>query len=353
MLRPQPFGERLGQLAARGDLELAVGAPEVRLDRLRRDEQRLGDLTIAESLRRHRRDPPLARGERVAPPGACPARPGARGDEPLARHVLERVGAAAVGEVERLGERLAGGEPVTLGEQRCAEVGERARQLERRLRGTQHLDRLAQERDPAVAARRRCRPAASEAPSSRFAPNVRAELDGLAGELARQLGLAERERGAASRPSATARPPRATAPSGFSRSPQARQSSSAAAGVALREPQPPARVEHVRPGERGLPALLPARDLERRLGGLELAALDQAQREHGVDRRQLRLPAVADGVERALRVGDRVLEPADSVKRVRADVRERAEGEHRASLARPLDRRRSSALDRLLELARP
>src|SRR5688572_3724956 len=44
---PLLLGQRLRQLAAGGDVELAVGAPEVRLDGLRRDEESLRDLPVA------------------------------------------------------------------------------------------------------------------------------------------------------------------------------------------------------------------------------------------------------------------------------------------------------------------
>src|SRR3954471_14554257 len=53
-----------GELIARGELELAEDAREVPLDRARRDEQRLGDLSIRQVLARELGDTALARRER-------------------------------------------------------------------------------------------------------------------------------------------------------------------------------------------------------------------------------------------------------------------------------------------------
>src|SRR3954454_13209691 len=54
-----------GQLLARGDVELLVGVMEVGLDRPHGHEQRLRDLLVRHSVRRHARHPALARGERL------------------------------------------------------------------------------------------------------------------------------------------------------------------------------------------------------------------------------------------------------------------------------------------------
>src|SRR5262245_29068191 len=53
------------ELTARGDLQLAVDAREVHLDRLHRDEERLGDLLVRVILRGQLGDAALARGQRV------------------------------------------------------------------------------------------------------------------------------------------------------------------------------------------------------------------------------------------------------------------------------------------------
>src|SRR5262245_4214703 len=55
-------GQRRGELAPRTELELAVGTREVDLDGLHRDEQRLGDVAVAQPFGGERRDAPLARG---------------------------------------------------------------------------------------------------------------------------------------------------------------------------------------------------------------------------------------------------------------------------------------------------
>src|ERR1700759_139507 len=73
---PSPQGG--AEFAPRADVELAVGVREVDLDRLRGDEEFLGDLAVGLRFRRHRRDPALARGQRLDP-AAGPAR------RPLAR----------------------------------------------------------------------------------------------------------------------------------------------------------------------------------------------------------------------------------------------------------------------------
>src|SRR5205823_4040046 len=57
--------ERCGEVTTRVDVELAVGAAQVLLDRLRGDEKRLGDLLVAQPLGRHLCDAPLARGQLV------------------------------------------------------------------------------------------------------------------------------------------------------------------------------------------------------------------------------------------------------------------------------------------------
>src|SRR5207302_1178272 len=56
--------KRLRQFAAPSDVELPVRVAQVVLDRLRRDEQRLGDLPVALPGGGELGDPPLARGER-------------------------------------------------------------------------------------------------------------------------------------------------------------------------------------------------------------------------------------------------------------------------------------------------
>src|ERR1700754_4632485 len=58
-------GQRLGQLAARADAELAVGVAEVDLDRLRGDEQLLGDVAVGAAVGGEAGDAPLAGGQRL------------------------------------------------------------------------------------------------------------------------------------------------------------------------------------------------------------------------------------------------------------------------------------------------
>src|SRR5205809_7455588 len=60
-----PTSERCGEVTARVDVELAVGAAQVLLDRLRSHKEHLSDLLVAQPLGRHLRDAPLARGQLV------------------------------------------------------------------------------------------------------------------------------------------------------------------------------------------------------------------------------------------------------------------------------------------------
>src|SRR4051812_9577363 len=55
--------ERRAETTAGVDLELAVRAAEMLLDRLRGDEERLGDLLVAKPVCRHLCDAPPARGQ--------------------------------------------------------------------------------------------------------------------------------------------------------------------------------------------------------------------------------------------------------------------------------------------------
>src|SRR5947207_7232545 len=54
-----PTSERCGEVTARVDVELAVGAAQMLLDRLRGDEERLGDLLVTQPLGRHLCDAPV------------------------------------------------------------------------------------------------------------------------------------------------------------------------------------------------------------------------------------------------------------------------------------------------------
>jgi len=59
------YAERLGQLGARGDVQLAVGVAEVGLHRPGGDEQRLGDLAVGQPVGGEATDAPLRRCERL------------------------------------------------------------------------------------------------------------------------------------------------------------------------------------------------------------------------------------------------------------------------------------------------
>jgi hypothetical protein len=78
-------------------------------------KKRLRDLAVRETVGRHRRDPPLARRERVDAGQDEAARTGTGGDELLLRVLGEQRRARLLGELERLPQRLAG-----LGAAACA-----------------------------------------------------------------------------------------------------------------------------------------------------------------------------------------------------------------------------------------
>ena len=122
----------LGQLRPRGDLELAVDAREVDLDRLRRDEERLGDVLVRHVLGGHLGDAALARGQRLEPAQHQPARAGAGRRELGLRPLLEAGGAELVRELEALAEVLARVGALVAAAQRGAELDERLRVLEPR-----------------------------------------------------------------------------------------------------------------------------------------------------------------------------------------------------------------------------
>jgi hypothetical protein len=93
--------ERARELAAAGDLELAVHAAEMRLSGLGRDEQRLCDLAIRQALGGEPRDPQLAGGQRIAAGDRMAPRLRARSDQLRARVAGDPPRAATVGEIQR------------------------------------------------------------------------------------------------------------------------------------------------------------------------------------------------------------------------------------------------------------
>src|SRR4051794_14607818 len=90
-------GEGPGELLARRDGELPVDVAEVPLDRLDRDDLALGDLAVRQAVRRQRRGPILACGERLASrqQPAVPPGPAARCDQLGMRAVRGARGAYA------------------------------------------------------------------------------------------------------------------------------------------------------------------------------------------------------------------------------------------------------------------
>jgi hypothetical protein len=92
--------ERVGQLGPTADAEFAIGAAEVHLDRLLRDVQLLGDLSVGLAGGGQASEAQLARGEGVTACEPVTSGPSAAGAKLLARAVGERGGAAVACEVE-------------------------------------------------------------------------------------------------------------------------------------------------------------------------------------------------------------------------------------------------------------
>jgi hypothetical protein len=93
--------ERVVELAAAGDLKLAIHAVQMRLGGRGRDEQRLGDLPTGEALGGEPRDAQLGGGQRVTAGDRVAPRLGACGDQLRARLVGDPPGAETVGEIQR------------------------------------------------------------------------------------------------------------------------------------------------------------------------------------------------------------------------------------------------------------
>ena len=99
--------KRSGEFAPPFDVELPVRAREVLLDCLHDHEQVPRDLPAGTAMSRPARDPQLARRQC---PDACntgPPRPPPGSDELLARPLGDGDRAAAVGQIQRLAQRLA------------------------------------------------------------------------------------------------------------------------------------------------------------------------------------------------------------------------------------------------------
>src|SRR5690349_4556085 len=78
---PQGLPQSARELGARGDVELAVSAGQVHLDRLLGQEQRLRDLAIGHAFGGHAGDALLGRGQLAPALDRVAARAGAGGDE--------------------------------------------------------------------------------------------------------------------------------------------------------------------------------------------------------------------------------------------------------------------------------
>src|SRR5262245_60547491 len=141
----RPGSKDAFELRAGAELELAIGAAQVHLDRLDRDEERLRDLLVTHPVGRQLCHAPLARGQCVKPRLEDLSRPRAGGGDLLVRPPGEPECADPQCEVNTLPEPLACLGPPVRAAERGAEVDEGARVLEAGFRAREHLDRLPEQ----------------------------------------------------------------------------------------------------------------------------------------------------------------------------------------------------------------
>src|SRR5215208_2837569 len=187
-------GQRGRKLVPRLDSELAEHAGEVTLDRARRDEERLGDLPVAEALARELGDAALAGGQRVEPSEHDSSRPRSRGAKLGLGVFGEGPRAPAVGGIESLAEKFPRFGAAVAPPEQGAEVGERTCSLHVRIASLERVDCLAEQGRSTVAAGN---DAGGTLRRSQCAGSAecRGELDLLVCEASRRLALAEREVG--------------------------------------------------------------------------------------------------------------------------------------------------------------
>src|SRR5918999_283752 len=177
---------------ARADPELAVDAREVDLDRLRCDEQRLGDLAVRVSLGRHLGDAALAGRERVDAAEGDAAWPRAGRAQLRLGLLAQWCGSAVRRQLDRTSKYVPCFRPAISAAQRRPELGQRLRQLEPRRRSIQDLDRFPQQPEPFLAAFHESRGAKRPSERARRAPDA-CELEFLTCESARLLPVAQLE----------------------------------------------------------------------------------------------------------------------------------------------------------------
>ena len=210
------------------------------LDRPLGDVELLGDLAVGEPVGGEDGDAVLRRRERLDAGERGAARPGAGALQLVAGAAGEQAHAAAVGDLERPAQRLAGVVAAVGPPERGAEVDERARVLEPVGRGLEQGAGLLQQRDAVAAAGERAQGGALRAGE----PEALGEREVLLRELARAV---LRRLGEVDAPRREARVRDAQlAPAGAGRE----QVGPGLRVAALREPQPAARLEEERSGER-------------------------------------------------------------------------------------------------------
>ena len=193
--------EGLGEPAPALDPELGVDACEVALDGLERHVELVRDLAVGAALGREPGDAELAGGQRFHARAPRASRAGAGRLELVARPGRQRSGAAAGGEVERLGEGVACGGAFAAAAQGRAERGKGVGALEQRGRAIERGHRLAQQPKARVASARQPGDAQRNPQRARRPEHTHVGQLGV-GQLARAVALSEaqeRERGARAR----------------------------------------------------------------------------------------------------------------------------------------------------------
>jgi hypothetical protein len=138
----------MAQLSARGDVELAECASQVRLDRLFGDEQRLGNLTVCGAARGKLGDASLARRQRIYAPPRRRTGPNSNRCKLVAHAALEHGSAASRGLVERFEQRFAGRAALTRRPESRTDIGEHAGVLKTVWRLCEYVARSGQPVEP-------------------------------------------------------------------------------------------------------------------------------------------------------------------------------------------------------------
>jgi hypothetical protein len=135
----------LRELVTGTDVELAVDAAEVKLDRLGRYEQRFGDLPRGQSASGQLRDSLLADGQGPSAAELCPAGPRSGGDQLSLRSRGELARSPGVAELEGPEKRRTSVDPSVGAPQRGTQLDQGLDPLQTRRGRIAHLCRFSQQ----------------------------------------------------------------------------------------------------------------------------------------------------------------------------------------------------------------